>query len=330
MDAAKTISALEVDGPSTTRVAEVIGLSVSYADLDPGAAAAIEFFVARLRATFILPALATGSRDELMALWKNHASSAMWLMDGIFLALHEASRVASGDLLARRLVHSDRAAIRSCTQTLEANFDPALADLLRVSNELIECARGIVRQAIEDSDDDNPLGEAVAELINQFHRSVLIWTIGFHLVFAITDRMSSLIQDMLPRHDLVADAIEFVSGGARLAGFYASGILGLELVDEYPSVKLDAALERTDFIAFLLGAAIEVRRVFGPDVRFGLAEFDYPDEPGAWELHLVIDSREQPDVADVALERLREEWWDGAAAGLGIDVYPVVAAFDHG
>lgn len=323
MDAARTLSALELDGPSATPAAEVIGLVVSSEHLDPGAAATVAFFRSRLQATFISPALETRSRDELLELWQMRGLSAMRLMDGIFLALHEARCISPATLLVKRLDHTDRVAINDGAEMLETLFDATLAEKLRRSLDLVACAREIFRRQHEVGDDD--------DLATSFHQGMLIWAIGVHLIFSIVDRVSGLIQDTLPRRDLASDAIEFVGDGARMTGLAASVLVGLEILDESaPSDKLRRLYVNTPFVDFLLRSAIEVRRIFGSDVRFGLAEFAYPDEPGAWELHLVIDSRAAPDVADAALERLHDEWWDEAVAGLGVDIYPVIAAFNHG
>jgi hypothetical protein len=80
-----------------------------------------------------------------------------------------------------------------------------------------------------------------------------------------------------------------------------------------------------EFTQFLIDVAVEVPRVFGRDVRYSLVSFDYPDEPDASELHLVIDTDDmEPERACELLDELCDSWWDVAAARLDVEIFPVL------
>lgn len=82
--------------------------------------------------------------------------------------------------------------------------------------------------------------------------------------------------------------------------------------------------DTAEFAQFLLDVAVVVPRVFGPDVRYALAPFTYPDEPDASELHLVIDTNAAPERACELLDELCESWWDAAVVGLDVEIFPVL------
>lgn len=331
MDAARQLSALLATGLEGTssldetragaaHLAEVFALGVSSDDLDPDAETAISFFQKRLDATFLRPALVTKSREELFELWADQSGSAMRLMDGIFLALHEVSRMSDSEVLSKRLQHSDRRAIRDVASRFEGEeFGMGLADELRTSLELVELARAVFLR------DPNELEDEL-EFVKLFHRGMLIWSLGVYLSISIADNPSSLLEECEPRPDLAGDALEFVGEGARLAGLGAALATGLEFLDDFFATKDQLApSQRTAFVAFILKATAEVTRRFGSDVHFGIVEFVYPDEPDSWELHFVIDTSKEATVADAALDRLCEEWWDEAVTTLDVEIYPVIA-----
>jgi hypothetical protein len=85
-----------------------------------------------------------------------------------------------------------------------------------------------------------------------------------------------------------------------------------------------AFLANSEFSQFLLDLTVKIPRVFGPDVRYALGLFCYPDEPAASELHLVIDTSAAPERACDLLDELCDSWWDAAIAPLDVDIFPVL------
>jgi hypothetical protein len=92
---------------------------------------------------------------------------------------------------------------------------------------------------------------------------------------------------------------------------------------------MNAPMEAPDTVAFLLRATQEIPRVFGPDVAYSLALFQYPDEPEHTEYHLVIDSPLPRAEASERLDQLCDEWWDAAAAELRVELFPVLGVVDR-
>jgi hypothetical protein len=151
--------------------------------------------------------------------------------------------------------------------------------------------------------------------------------LGVHLCAEAAERLSSLIEDPL-RSDFARNAVEFAIDGARTAALAAMIIAGLGLTP--PTTELRQAWASTGFASFMLQVTEEIPRVFGPDVRYQLEFFRYPDEPDAWELHIIIDTPALAEQACDLLDQLCEEWWDEAAVGFGFGVHPVLGVVDRG
>jgi hypothetical protein len=300
--------------------AEVFALGASIEDLDPRAAAGIEFLFERIRTTFTTPALATTSRKALHELWGARSLSVLRLMDAVVVCLHEASRAHSSTLIERRLEHSDRSTIAHLSGVFEARSGPEVGRRLREAWSLTETARQMIERRAEDSSD---LG-----IVKLFHQGILIWALGVYLCTEAAERLTSLIEEPL-RTDFVHDAVEFAHVGARIAALPATVIAGLRLTSD-TSPEWRQAWASIGFASFMLQATEEIPRVFGPEVAFGLALFRYPDEPDTWELHVTIDTPVPAEQACELLDKLCDEWWDEAAAGFGFGVHPVLGTVDHG
>lgn len=329
MTAAKDFSAIlansALEGPSSAealvvgaQVAELMALGASLSDLDPDAAAGIRFLLGRIRTSFIIPALATASRDALLALWVEVAPPVLRLMDAVAVCLYEAGRATNSEVIFRRLEHADRSAVVDVAGVFEQHVGGAAADELRRSLALIEAARARFRDL---------LGEhAELELlwVKGFHQGVLIWALGSHLCAQIADLQSSLAGVSPVRAGLAIDALEFVSEGAQLAGSLVAQLAGLGFADVELLEALRESSRKTELSQFLLDLTVKIPRVFGPDVRYSLGLFCYPDEPDVSELHLVIDTSAAPERACDLLDELCDNWWDAAIAPLDVDIFPVL------
>ncbi|HFE46611.1 MAG TPA: hypothetical protein ENJ18_14140 [Nannocystis exedens] len=283
-------------------------------DLDPGAKGAIGFFVGRLRETFVVPMLATDSREAFISLWSVEGGAALRLMDGVFLCLYEAQRASHSEVITKRLAYSDRQVIQASAQTIEQHFDAALAGDLRLALTLVEEARAVLASL-----------HPSLKLIKLFHQGLLVWALGNHLSIELAERFSSLVRDTELRSDLAADTVAFAEDGARMAGYFAAAAAGLRVMND-----VSEHFQSTPFVMFMLRATLQIKRVFGEQTRFAASEFVYPEDPEEWELHLVIDSPAAPQEAGEALDRLCDEWWDSAAAELDVDIYPVLGVVHGG
>jgi hypothetical protein len=299
--------------------AEVFALGASTADLDPRAAAAIDFLFDRIRTAFTTPALATTSRDALLELWSEQSWSLLRLMDAVVVCLYEASQAHPSALIKRRLEHGDRSAITGLSGVFEEGSKQEVGRRLRDALSLVEEARRILQQRAEEFSE--------LQIEKLFHNGILIWLLGVHLCAEAAERLSSLVEDPL-RSDFASDAVEFAHEGARMTALAAMLVAGLRLTP--PTNELRQAWASTGFAAFMLQATEEIPRVFGPEVEYELALFRYPDEPDAWELHVTIDTPTPAEQACDLLDKLCDEWWDKAAVGFGFGVHPVLGVVDRG
>jgi hypothetical protein len=298
--------------------AQVFALAASTADLDPGAAAGIQFLLDRIRTSFTTPALATTSRETLLELWREHGLSVLRRLDAVFVCLHEASRAHPSALIERRLEHADRSAIVRVIGVFEERSEREVSDRLREAVSLVEEARQTIERHTDDFHD--------LAIVKLFHRGILIWVLGVHLCAETAERLSSLVEDPI-RSDFARDAVEFAQEGARMAALAAMIIAGLGLTP--PTTELRQAWASTGFASFMLRVTEEIPRVFGPDVHYQLELFRYPDEPEAWDLHVTIDTPVAAERACDLLDKLCDEWWDEAAVGFGFGVHPVLGVLDH-
>jgi hypothetical protein len=305
------------------QVAELIVLGASSSDLDPRAMTGIEFLTERIRAKFTTPAVATSSNEELLALWGEVAPEVLRLMDAIAVHLYEAGQAHGSDHIFRRLEHGDRTALSAAAQEIGEGDDPSASEALRSSVSLIEAARARLVDLGDRLDVEDP------RLVKGFHVGVLVWGLGGQLCLELSERLKTRELAREPiRAGLAAEFAEFASAGARQAALFAAFIAGLEGLPPTLQDYLDSPIERTRLVTFLLQASVEIPRVFGPEVRYALDSFDYPDEPDARELHLVIDTASPPAEACERLEQLCDGWWDEAVAELEFDLFPVLGVLD--
>jgi hypothetical protein len=314
-----TASALEDPAGSDAldagvQLAEVLALGASVLHLDPRARDGIVFLASRNQTEFTLPALETDSPEALFSLWSEVGASVLRRMDAIAVLLHEAAQTSDSQVMSRRLEHGDNAAVAALARKLA---DEHTGDRVRRTSVLISDARARLRELIEDSAADVEL-----PLLRAFHRGVLVWAVGLGLCAEIAGHTS----DQRLRPGLIADAVDFVASGARLAGYFAAISAGLQVGDEAPD-ELQPFLSNDDAVAFLLRATNEIPRAFGPEARYRLEFFRYPDAPTESEYHVVIDSPLPVDEASARLDRLCDDWWDDAAASL--DVYAVLGVIEN-
>lgn len=326
VDFADFLTASGLEGPTGPEAlfagqayAQIFALEASDADLDPRAAAGIEFLLDRIRISFTTPALATASREALFELWGERALSVMRLMDAVVVCLHEASQAHPSALIERRLEHADRSAIVRLSSVFEERSEHQVGKRLRDALSLVEGARRMIERRAEDFHE--------LDIVRLFHRGILICALGVQLCAETAERLSSLVEDPI-RSDFARDAVEFAHEGARVAALAAMFIAGLRLTP--PTTELRQAWASTGFASFMLRATEEIPRVFGPDVRYQLELFRYPDEPEAWELHVTIDTPAAAEQACDQLDKLCDEWWDEAVVGFGFGVHPVLGAVDRG
>lgn len=300
------------------RLAEVLALGASLEDLDPRAAAGIEFLCDRIRTCFTAPALASGSTEQFIQLWAEVSATVLRLVDVVVVCLHEATRAHPSKLIARRLDHADHAAVAKMSQVFAEHSQPSVAERLQQAQSLIDAARLTLKQLPNDA--------LTVRWMKSFHVGILVWVLGVHLCGEAAVRLSGLVNDTRP--DFAQDAVEFANSGARLTGLTATVLAGLQL--EATVVETRGVLTNTAFVEFLLRITREIPRVFGPDAQYRLGLFRYPDEPEAWELHLTIDSPLEPERARDQLDRLYDEFWDEAAAAFDLAIYPVLGVIDRG
>ncbi len=156
--------------------------------------------------------------------------------------------------------------------------------------------------------------------------SSIEWAVGIGLCFEIAERKSGLVEEDF-RPGLLDDAVEIVTSSARLAGYYAATSAGLLVYTDNPD-DLRPLLTNDDAVAFLVHASRAIPNTFGPDVTARLEFFRYPDAPDESQYHVVIDSPLRRDQANERLDALCDDWWDAAAAGLGVDLFPVLGVID--
>ncbi|GEM_PF-6814711 len=320
-------SALEEPSGSEASVGPLLvhlQLGASISDLDPGAAAGIEFLAQRIRTIFVTPALATPSSKDLLELWTDTSGPVLRLMDAVAVLLFEASQADASELILRRLQHSDRTVSTSAARVFDEHGQQSEGEQIRLSLSLVENARASLRESLEQHRDEDPNLQGT---VKAFHHGILVWSIGMFLCLEIAERLDTLVPISL-RPDLMNDAAAFASGGARLAGWLTAVVAGLGVVEFAPEPEVRTALEQTSFVAFLLRVTTEVPRVFGPDARYSLALFRYPDEPDAFEFHLVIDTDVPPSTACEQLDELCDSWFDEAAAQIDIDIFPVLGGLE--
>lgn len=321
LSTALTAPALEEAGAealeASARVAELIALGPSMLELDAGARAGIVFLIGRIRAQFTLPALATSSSKELDELWAKVGASMLRVMGAVTVLIHEAS---PSELMSRRLEHGDTAAVAQLARRLSGAS--TMSDRLRRTAVLISDARARLRDVLSDA------GNIELWAVDGFQQGVLQWAVGVGLCAEIAERTSALVDEPL-RPDLIDDAIEFAATGARLAGYFAAIVSGLQLGEE-SFEELEPLLGNDDGVAFLVRATREIQRTFGPDAAFRLEFFRYPDAPDEHQYHVVIDSPASPADASERLDALCDGWWDDAAAELDVDLFPVVGVIDDG
>jgi hypothetical protein len=327
VDFAEILTASGLEGPSGAEAlfacqtfAEVFALGASTADLDPRAAAGIEFLLERIRTSFTAPALATTSREALLELWSERSWSVLRLMDAIVVCLYEASQAHSSALIERRLEHGDRSAITGLSVEFEQRSEQEVGERLRDALSSVEAARRLIKQRAGEFTE--------LQVAKLFHRGILIWLLGVHLCAEAAERLSSLVEDPL-RSDFARDAVEIALDGSRMAAVAAMLIAGLRLPSA-PTTEFRQAWASHGFTSFMLRATEEIPRVFGRDVRFQLDFFRYPDEPDAWELHVIIDTSAPAADACELLDKLCDEWWDEATVGFGFGVHPVLGAVGRG
>lgn len=325
VDFADFLTASGLEGPTGPEAliagpafAQVFALGASTAELDPKAAAGIEFLLGCIRTSFTTPALATTSREAFYKLWRERALSVLRMMDAVFVCLHAASQAHPSALIERRLEHGDRSAIVRLSGFFEEQSQHQVSERLREAVLVVEEARRTIERRADDFHD--------LDIVKLFHRGILIWVLGVHLCAETAERLSSLVEDPL-RSDFAHDAVEFAQEGARMAALAAMFIAGLRLAP--PTIELRQAWANPGFASFMLRAIEEILRVFGPDVRYQLEVFRYPDELDAWELHVTIDTPAPAEQACNLLDQLCEEWWDEAVAGFGFGVHPVLGAVNR-
>lgn len=300
------------------QLAEVLALGASVADLDPRARQGIEFLVERIRAQFTTPALATESTDALASLWSEVGASVLRCMDAVAELLHEAAAASESALMSQRLEHRDKVAVAELSRRLA---DEQSGERIRRTSALIGDARARLRELIELTEDID------LRLLRAFRRAVLIWTVGFGLCVEIAERESGLVEERL-RPDLIADAVELVESGARLAAYFAAAAAGLQIADTDDPEEIRPLMTNLDAIAFLLHASQKIPEVFGPKVTTRLEFFRYPDAPEEYQWHVVIDSPLPRSEASDRLDTLCDRWWDAAVEELGLDLFPVLGVVD--
>ena len=329
-DFSEWMAASALEGPSSSeasvagaRVVRLIALGASMSELDPRALQGVDFLFDRIRAEFTTPALATESSEELLELWRQVSGSVLRLMDAVAVLLFEAGQANPSDVIFRRLERSDRHAFMSAASLFDERGSHVGAEEIRRSITLVERARARLRERADQRGDE----DLDLLLIKGFHRGILVWTLGMLLCLGISDQLDGLVPETI-RPDLVDDAVEFATAGARMAAWFAAVIAGLGVLEFASAPEVRSALEQTNFIAFLLQATTEVPRVFGGEVRYALTLFRYPDEPDAFEFHLVIDTHAPPNKACELLDELCDSWWDEAAAELEVEVFPVLGVLN--
>lgn len=326
-DFAQAFEALGLEGPSSSsetivasaQVADVLTLGLSTSELEPRVARGVEFLLECVRSSFIGPALETSSSAALFELWAEVAGTVLRQIDAVAVLLYEGARRQGGDIAQRRLAHADRTVLNHTALQVES-IEPELADELRAALGLIEAARARFDSCLEC--------ELVPQLAKSFHRSVLIWALFCQLAIVVSERLSDMVDNQV-RPSLVADAIEGAAEGARLAASFVAAIAGLELSELVrPPPELREAQQDTAFVSFLLAATVEIPRVFGPEVRYALSLFRYPDEPEAAEIQVVIDAPADPELAADQLDDLCDGWWDQAVADMSHSVHAVLGVLD--
>lgn len=78
-------------------------------------------------------------------------------------------------------------------------------------------------------------------------------------------------------------------------------------------------------IEFLWEAVQRVKKIFGPNVRCQLEDFQFSDDDWS-DQHFVIDSPHPPEVSCDLLDTLCDSWWDEEALKLESKIYPVLGS----